>query len=403
MPYWAFIALAIAIHLIINFDTLKRPQSKAIYSLRPYKVFLTSLLIFFITDLLWGIFDEHKMALALYIDTVFYFIFMGLTVFLWMHFVIRFLQGNKVFARVVEYVGFSFFVAEVVLIIINFFYKVLFDVDPNTAKYIEYGGRYIMLYVQISLYFALFVYTLVVALKYKDKKFRKYFAVSVFSLVNASFITIQLFDPYLPLYSMGLLVGLCFLHAFMVTDIRQEITNELSISKQNEKAKEQELGNAIQLAYTDPLTKIKNKYAYVEMEERIDKQIAKDEIKEFAIIVFDLNGLKTINDTKGHDAGDKYIVQAVRTISNYFGDKELYRFGGDEFVLIMDDERYKNRKNLIDQFNRYIEGCINTDKPVISAGMSIYRRGQDNTYRAVFNRADKIMYSRKEMLKEREG
>ena len=82
MPYWAFIALAIAIHLIINFDTLKRPQSKAIYSLRPYKVFLTALLIFFITDLLWGIFDEHKMALALYIDTVFYFIFMGLTVFL---------------------------------------------------------------------------------------------------------------------------------------------------------------------------------------------------------------------------------------------------------------------------------------------------------------------------------
>ena len=403
MPYWAFIALAIAIHLIINFDTLKRPQSKAIYSLRPYKLFLTSLLIFFITDLLWGIFDEHKMALALYIDTVFYFIFMGLTVFLWMHFVIRFLQGNKVFARVVEYVGFSFFVAEVVLIIINFFYKVLFDVDPNTAKYIEYDGRYIMLYVQISLYFALFVYTLVVALKYKDKKFRKYFAVSVFSLVNASFITIQVFDPYLPLYSMGLLVGLCFLHAFMVTDIRQEITDELSISKQNEKAKEQELGNAIQLAYTDPLTKIKNKYAYVEMEERIDKQIAKDEIKEFAIIVFDLNGLKTINDTKGHDAGDKYIVQAVKTISNYFGDKELYRFGGDEFVLIMDDERYKNRKNLIDQFNRYIEGCINTDKPVISAGMSIYRRGQDNTYRAVFNRADKIMYSRKEMLKEREG
>ena len=97
------------------------------------------------------------------------------------------------------------------------------------------------------------------------------------------------------------------------------------------------------------------------------------------------------------------IVQAVKTISYYFGDKELYRFGGDEFVLIMDDERYNNRKNLIDQFNRYIEGCINTDKPVISAGMSIYRRGQDNTYRAVFNRADKIMYSRKEMLKEREG
>ena len=52
------------------------------------------------------------------------------------------------------------------------------------------------------------------------------------------------------------------------------------------------------------------------------------------------------------------------------------------------------------EFEKYIDSCIGTDKPIISSGMSKYKKGIDNTYHAVFNRADKLMYARKEALKE---
>lgn len=50
MPYSAFIVLAIVIHLIINFDTLRSKRSESIYALRPFKVFLAAIFLFYITD-----------------------------------------------------------------------------------------------------------------------------------------------------------------------------------------------------------------------------------------------------------------------------------------------------------------------------------------------------------------
>ncbi len=400
MPYWAFLALAIVIHLIINFDTLRRPESKAIYILRPFKLFLAALLSLFISDFLWGIFEEAKLGLPLYIDTVFYFLFTGLTIFFWIHFVIAFLKSNKVFTRITQLIGLAFLVTEIVCIIVNFFTPIFFAVNLETADYVGGPARDILLYVQTGFYFILFVYTLIVTLRNKDKMSRRYFAISSFSLINGAFILIQTFDTHLPLYSMGLLIGICALHAFMVGDVRKELDTALKVSKDNEKIMDEALGSAITLAYTDPLTHIKNKHAYVEMEEKIDKLIAKDEIKEFGVIVFDLNGLKQVNDTLGHDAGDKYICDSVGVIEKYFGEENLYRFGGDEFVVILQNENYEKRKSLFASFNHQIDEAVDSDKPIISAGMSIYRRGQDNTYRAVFSRADKLMYSRKEYLKE---
>ena len=121
---------------------------------------------------------------------------------------------------------------------------------------------------------------------------------------------------------------------------------------------------------------------------------------DFAVAVFDLNGLKYINDTKGHEAGDLYIIEACRTIEKYFGKDNLYRFGGDEFVVLLFNEAYENRNKNLVEFERYIDDSIGTERPIISSGISKFRPGLDNTYHAVFKRADKIMYSRKDVLKE---
>ena len=403
MSYTTFTVLALIIHFIISFDIFRsKVVNDRLPAVKPYKFFLISIAVFYVTDILWGVFDQYHLATALYIDTVFYFVMMGATILFWTRYIVRLLEKRKSLVRIFEYVGFAFFAAEMVLLILNIPFQILFRVDPETALYESYSARNIMLWFQIGMYLLIAVYTLVYSFKSDAEFKRRNLAISVFSITSAIFIFVQIFDPFQPYYSMGMLVGVCILSSFVVNDIREEYRAALVVSRQKEKAKEEALDDAIHMVHTDPLTGVQSKHAYVEMEERVDKLIANNKAEDFAIVVFDLNGLKAVNDTKGHEAGDKYIVDSVKIIEKYFGEKDLYRFGGDEFVIILRGDSYKDRKNLLTVFNKYMDDCLDTDLPVISAGMSAYKREEDNTYRAVFNRADRLMYARKEMLKERQ-
>ena len=403
MSYTTFTVLALVIHFIISFDIFRsKVISDRMPSIKPYRVFLISIAVFYVTDILWGVFDENKLAMPLYIDTVVYFIAMGATIFFWTRYIVKLLEGNKLVSKIGEIIGIVFFTAEIVLLIINIFFPILFRVNLETCVYESYVARNIMLWLQIGMYLSIAIYTLIFVFKSNERFRRRNLAVAVFSIVSAIFIAVQLSCPYVPLYSMGMLVGVCILSSFVVNDIREEYSVALEKAKEQEKKKEEALDDAIQMVHTDPLTGVKSKHAYVEMEERVDELIAKNQAEDFAIVVFDLNGLKHINDTKGHEAGDTYIINSVKTIEQYFGEKDLYRFGGDEFVIILRSDKYKGRMSLLTTFNKYMDDCVGSDLPVISAGMSAYKRGEDNTYRAVFNRADRLMYARKEMLKERE-
>ena len=153
---------------------------------------------------------------------------------------------------------------------------------------------------------------------------------------------------------------------------------------------------------TDPLTGVKSRHAFVEVEQHFDKLINEKECKNFAVIVCDLNGLKKINDTKGHDAGDTYIQESVKVISDFFPFENIYRFGGDEFIVILEGKDAENRTKLHNAFmDKIDENARSESGPVVSSGISHFREGEDNTFRAVFQRADKMMYSRKELLKQR--
>ena len=402
MPYYVFIILAIAIHLVINFDTLRRKRSESLYGLRAFKLFLTAILFFYITDLLWGVFDELKLAVPLYIDTVLYFIFMASTLYLWARFEVRFTQSNKSVSLLVEIVGLAFLIAEIVILIINIFKPILFEVDFETAKYVTHPARDIMLYIQIGMYFITFIYSVLVTIRSKSINRRRYLATAAFSFACVTLIFIQVFDPYLPLYSMAILLGVCLLHAFMVNDIRHGYKVALDETTEKVKMQEKALDSAIQLVHTDPLTGVKSRHAFVEVEEHFDILIAQKKCADFAVIVFDLNGLKAINDTQGHDNGDSYIKDSVKLISRFFPFDNIYRYGGDEFIVILEGKEVANRKKSHNAFMDAVdENARRENGPVISSGMSNYQKETDNTFKAVFKRADRIMYSRKEYLKER--
>ena len=99
--------------------------------------------------------------------------------------------------------------------------------------------------------------------------------------------------------------------------------------------REKELAIVRERANRDPLTGVKSKHAYVEAEAQYNAAIAQGAQKPFAIAFCDVNGLKTVNDTLGHAAGDELIRSAAMEICNVFDHSPVYRYGGDEFVAIL--------------------------------------------------------------------
>ena len=164
---------------------------------------------------------------------------------------------------------------------------------------------------------------------------------------------------------------------------------------------ELELGKTRKMAYSDPLTGVKNKMAYIEDVGGIEQKIEDEFLKDFGIVVFDLNDLKKINDTYGHDAGDKYIKSASNLICNKFKHSPVYRIGGDEFVVFLYGDDYNNRNSILIDFGNIIENNLKTDGVIIAFGYADYATQKNKVFMRLFETADKKMYEHKQELKSK--
>lgn len=159
------------------------------------------------------------------------------------------------------------------------------------------------------------------------------------------------------------------------------------------------------LAYTDALTNTQNKTAYTDRTNRLDLEI-KEGSAAFVVVVLDLNNLKKMNDTYGHEYGDMLIVDAAGIIQKSFGRMSVYRIGGDEFSVILTDEDYENYRRLLRKFHEEIARFNTENKKYqtelqIACGVAVYQEGTDRNFGDVFRRGDKAMYENKTMLKQR--
>ena len=97
----------------------------------------------------------------------------------------------------------------------------------------------------------------------------------------------------------------------------------------------------------DVLTGLLNRHSFIR-----DMKNKKDRMS--ALISMDLNGLKTINDTMGHQAGDEAIIAAAKSFTSVKGYKyKVYRVGGDEFNAIIFNATEDNIKEIISNMNEY--------------------------------------------------
>ncbi len=161
-----------------------------------------------------------------------------------------------------------------------------------------------------------------------------------------------------------------------------------------------ELSLANELARRDELTHVKNKTAYHEAEKELQKQI-EEGCESFGIVVCDINGLKAVNDTEGHKAGDAHIRASCALVCRTFHHSPVFRIGGDEFAVILRGGDYENRERLISGLKRQAEEHIRIGEgPVVASGLAEFRAGEDRYVEDVFNRADSQMYTDKTHLRE---
>ena len=152
------------------------------------------------------------------------------------------------------------------------------------------------------------------------------------------------------------------------------------------------------MANTDAMTGVRNKLAYSENEAAIDSQIESGELDHLGVVICDINGLKHVNDTIGHVAGDQLIKDACALICSCFKQGAVFRIGGDEFAVILQGKGFDSMPEAISELNRIVEENIKSDDVVVSIGYSTY--GPDDKHLSdVFERADKMMYERKAELK----
>ncbi|MCR5122603.1 MAG: EAL domain-containing protein [Ruminococcus sp.] len=178
----------------------------------------------------------------------------------------------------------------------------------------------------------------------------------------------------------------------------ENIDEEIKREKEQIKA----LNQANELARRDELTGTRNKTAYHELEQSIQHNIESGiEVSDFAIIVCDINGLKEVNDTKGHKAGDEYIRSASRLICRVFSHSPVFRIGGDEFAVYISGDAFSNREVLLDELHTHVlENIKKHEGAIIAAGMASFDPDADIKIGDVFNRADTRMYENKKRLKE---
>ncbi len=400
MSYSIVSLFALLVIILVNYEILfnRKYPTRNSKALLAFRIFLIATIAYLVADIAWGFLDGLENKTPVFIVTSLYFLFMSALLFAWTNYVRRYIKSRyKAFNYVFFFAGLAFAISGTVLVIINFFRPIMFTYEPGV--YSDHLARDIFLLSQSFVFFGIFVYCIVAAFNKTHNKKAQFLSVSAFCFVMMAFTILQYFYPLYPQYAIGLTLGNVIIHLFVILSEKkayQEIYQQTQ-TKAAEQAKE--LGVVQQLAYADPLTGIKNKHAFVELEEHYDQMIRDHQIKEFSLFIFDLNDLKLINDTYGHDMGDKHIIKSVDIIKEVFPGVEIYRYGGDEFIVILYDNLYEKRFELFNKFNSIMDNNVHNNEPVVALGFSDFVPEKDNTIRTVFMRADERMYGRKKKLK----
>jgi diguanylate cyclase (GGDEF)-like protein len=187
--------------------------------------------------------------------------------------------------------------------------------------------------------------------------------------------------------------------------VRLEIATDITQRKEMELALKEAHQKAQAAALEDDLTGLHNRRAFFELGNQLLKQCLRNR-SALAIIMFDLDYFKQINDNHGHDAGDEVLRHIGQLLKNNVRDADIAaRIGGEEFAIVLAEAGVEQAADLAERLLKLMGetpvryGDIQI-RPSASFGISMLRR-EDHHLDTPLARADRAMYGAKALGRRR--
>lgn len=148
-----------------------------------------------------------------------------------------------------------------------------------------------------------------------------------------------------------------------------------------------------ELSQIDVLTGINNRRAMIQ---RVKELSMDQEIHPYGVVNIDLNGLKVVNDRDGHSAGDRLLIQAGEILKKVFYQEDLFRTGGDEFIVITNEIKREKFEQKVNRLHRDVE-----KNSEVSFAIGAYWSDGTTDLTTAFRYADEIMYADKKAYYEK--
>jgi len=174
--------------------------------------------------------------------------------------------------------------------------------------------------------------------------------------------------------------------------IMKEYSSELSQINEllHKKTKKYE-----EMASVDQLTGLYNRYKFTELFVSLYATMVKRE-NDMSLIMLDIDHFKNINDTYGHNMGDKVLVDISNILKHYFRNVDIVgRWGGEEFVVLVPTANSTNCEKLADKIRRAIQEAKILDDLEVTASFGITQIKLGDTLEIAISRADEALYDAK--------
>lgn len=207
----------------------------------------------------------------------------------------------------------------------------------------------------------------------------KFFIAYMFVFVAAGVLTQDLSDGYIR--TAGLTINIAFTILILDYQIIDLETSDQTIDQKE------------RIILTDPLTGLKSRYAYEALLKDDASPLRERQLTAFSI---DINGLKHVNDTYGHAAGDILIKSAAQIIQKTFVGNPCYRTGGDEFAVVVYGSEDRGQE-LLEKLSKE-EQRANQNlqlKVSLAAGMAFSQENPNGNMKELMIIADQRMYNDK--------
>lgn len=353
-------ALAIMLVLIIS---VKIKKNKLLRDQRLFIAMVLNNALLLILDIamffLNGIQGQHIRVL-ISIVTVLYYVFTVLICALWYLYVNYYILRNKELLRK-RIISISLpLVIVFILSIISVFREVVFFIDENN---VYHRGKYFLIMAGACVFYVGIAYICII-IKRKLLHQREFRALLLFAVPTIIGGIIQVLVYGISLFWICATVSLLILY----------------INIQNT------------LLYKDYLTELYNRRQY---DNYIKDKINSKSKKSIIGIMIDIDSFKNINDECGHDNGDLALKYTAQVLRDTFGDKDfISRYGGDEFIVVLETENDQEPRVYIDAIKHNLEKMNDATKLPFVIGLSIgygfHVKGE--TASDFFKKIDKMMY-----------